>query len=70
MNSSIPFYQTRLLDPIGSYIGTDVCTHNPDNTNNCERAAEEARNSMVLLLQQDGFVLLNMCQLELQYFYL
>jgi len=43
--------------PIGSYIGTDVCTHNPLNLNNCENIAEEAHYCMVLL-QQYGLYLL------------
>jgi len=32
--------------------------------NNYERVTEEARYCIVLLLQQHGFVLVNMCNLE------
>ena len=51
-------------DPFDSYVGTDGCIHNPENINNCERVTEEARYSMVLLLQQYGLVLVNMCNLK------
>jgi hypothetical protein len=52
-------------DPFGSYVGTDVCIHNPENINNCECVTDEARYStvVVLLLQQYGLVLVNMCNL-------
>jgi len=36
----------------GSYIVADVCMHNSDNINNCELVPEEARYSIVLLLEQ------------------
>jgi len=35
--------------PLGSYIVADVCIHNPDNINNCERVPEEAHYCMLLL---------------------
>jgi len=28
--------------PVGSSVGTDVCAHNTENINNCERAPGEA----------------------------
>jgi hypothetical protein len=57
-------YASAEGDIFGSYVGTDVCVYNPENINNCERVTEEARFSMVLLLQQYGLVLVNMCNLE------
>ena len=51
-------------DHIGSYIVKDVCIHNPENINNCESVTEESHYCVVLLLQQYGLVLVNICNLE------
>jgi len=53
-------------DPVGSYVGTGGCTHNPENIN-CERVTEEARYCTVLLLQQHELVFINMCTRNLEF---
>jgi len=44
------------------------CIHHPENINNCELVPVEAHYRVVLLLQQDGLVLVNLCNLEFQYY--
>ena len=51
-------------DPAGPYIVTDVCRDNPHNINNYEPLLYEAHYCMVLLLQQCGLVLVNLCVLK------
>ena len=48
--------------PVGSYIVTDDCIHNPNNISNWECETEETHYSMVLLLQQFWKVII--CNLE------
>jgi len=47
---------------------TDVCIHNLENINIRKLVPEEAYYSMVLLLQQYGLVVVNLCSLELKHF--
>jgi hypothetical protein len=58
-------YASALRDPSGPYFVTDVCIHTTENINNRECVTKEARYCMVLLLQQHGLVLVNMCNVEL-----
>jgi len=51
-------------DPSGSYFVTLVCIYTTESINNYERVTEEARYSMVLLLQQYGLVLVNIYSLK------
>jgi hypothetical protein len=60
-------YAWAQRDPIGSYTVTDVCIHNPENIYNCKNVTQEAHYSM-LLFQQYGVVLVNMCNLEFKHF--
>ena len=48
--------------PVGSYIVTDDCIHNPKNISNWECVPEETHYCMVLLLQQ--FDLVFICNSE------
>ena len=54
-------YVSAGQDHIGSYIVKNVCLHNPENINNWE---QDAHYCMLLLLQQYGLVLVNICNLE------
>jgi hypothetical protein len=49
------------------YTVTDVCIHNPEQINNCQGISQEAHYCM-LLFQQYGLVLVNMCHLEFEHF--
>jgi len=55
-------------DAFGSYTVTDVCIHNSENINICKLVPKEAHYYMVLLLQQYGLVVANLCSLELKHF--
>ena len=57
--TQVASYVSRGQDPVGSYIVTDDCIHNPENINNWECVIEESHYSMVLLLHQFGVVLVN-----------
>ena len=56
-------YPSARQDSFGSYIGADVCLHSPESVNSCECETEEGL-CYVVLLQQYGLVLVNMCNLE------
>jgi hypothetical protein len=55
-------------DASGSYTVTVVCMHNSENINICKLVPKEAHYCMVLLLQQYGLVIVNLCSLELKHF--
>ena len=61
-------YASAGRDPYGPHIVTDVCIHNPDNTNNCELVSAEAHYSTSFLSQQYGLGLVNLSAVELQPF--
>ena len=52
-------YTSAGRDPCGAYAVTDVCTHNTDNTNNCELVSEETHYFVVFLSEQYGLGLVN-----------
>jgi len=56
-------YASSVCEAGGSHVVTDVCTHNPENINNCEHITEKAHYCSVLLLQQYLLVLVNMYNL-------
>jgi len=56
-------YASPVLEPVASHTVTDVCTHNPENINNCEHITERAHYCTVLLLQQYLHVVVNICNL-------
>jgi hypothetical protein len=54
-------YASHGRDPVQSYIVTDVCIYNPENTNNWKYITERGLYCMmVLLLQQYWLELVNM----------
>ena len=58
------FFASAEESHIVSYIDKDVRIHSPENYSNWVRRTEEAHHCMVLLLQQYGPVLVNVCNLE------
>ena len=62
--TQVASYASTGRNPVGSYIVTDVCIHNPENINNRECITEKVRNSVVLLLQQYSLENVNMCNSE------
>jgi hypothetical protein len=44
-----------------------VCIHNPENVNNWRGITEEVYYCIVLLLQQYGVVLVEICNLEIKH---
>jgi len=57
-------YASAGQNHIGSNIVKHACILKPENKNNWVRIIEEPHYCMLLLLQQYGLVLVNICNLE------
>jgi hypothetical protein len=52
---------------VGPRVGTDVCMHDPESMNHCECVAGGGHCCMVVVLQQCGLTLVNVCNLKFEH---